>query len=101
MTKPKESPGRGQLPESGIMPKLPQQFSSFPFYYASLQCQWIYWYTSVEAAEPYVKGTGLCVARFPIKNEKGEDEDRAVIVLPCQSGSWRAKDAAVGISVWQ
>ncbi|AZL60758.1 hypothetical protein EI545_19190 [Tabrizicola piscis] len=84
MTKPKESPGRGQLPESGIMPKLPQQFSSFPFYYASLQCQWIYWYTSVEAAEPYVKGTGLRVARFPVKNEKGEDEDRAVIVLNFQ-----------------
>jgi hypothetical protein len=73
-----------QTPASGVMPKLPAQYDSFPFYYASLQCQWIYWYTSVEAAEPFVKGTGLCVARFPVTNEKGEQQDRAVIVLNFQ-----------------
>ncbi len=66
------------------MPKLPKEFSSFPFYYASLQCQWVYWYTTVEAAEPFVKGTGLCVARFPVINAKGEQEDRAVLVLNFQ-----------------
>jgi hypothetical protein len=73
-----------QTPASGVMPKLPAQYDSFPFYYASLQCQWVYWYTSVEAAEPFVKGTGLCVARFPVTNEKGEQQDRAVIVLNFQ-----------------
>lgn len=69
-----------QTPATGVMPKLPEQFSAFPFYYASLQCQWVYWFTTLEAAEPFVKGTGLCVARFP-----GPDgQDRAVILLNFQ-----------------
>ena len=53
------------------MPKLPKQFDTFPFFYASLQCQWMYWYTTLEAAEPFVKGTGLCVARFPVEVAEG------------------------------
>jgi hypothetical protein len=81
---PRTMSGDLQTPASGVMPKLPAQYDSFPFYYASLQCQWVYWYTSVEAAEPFVKGTGLCVARFPVTNEKGEQQDRAVIVLNFQ-----------------
>ena len=43
-----------------------------------------YWYTTLEAAEPFVKGTGLCVAKFPVKNAKGIEEDRAVILLNFQ-----------------
>lgn len=72
--------GCRQTPQTGVMPKLPEQFDVFPFYYASLQCQWVYWYTTPEAAEPFVKDTGLCVARFP-----GPDgSDRAVILLNFQ-----------------
>lgn len=69
-----------QTPATGVMPKLPEKFDTFPFYYASLQCQWMYWYTTVEAAEPFVKGTGLCVAKFPDEN----GEDKAVILLNFQ-----------------
>ncbi|MHA3978764.1 hypothetical protein ACW9UR_13855 [Halovulum sp. GXIMD14794] len=81
MTTP-ESVGEScrQTPATGVMPKLPEKFDAFPFYYASLQCQWMYWYTSVEAAQPFVDGTGLCVAKFP--DETGKD--RAVILLNFQ-----------------
>jgi hypothetical protein len=72
-----------QTPITGVMPKLPAQFDTFPFAYASLQCQWMYWYTTIEAAEPFVKGTGLCVARFPVEID-GEIVDRAVILLNFQ-----------------
>jgi len=72
--------GCHQTPATGVMPKLPKKFDTFPFYYASLQCQWMYWYTTVEAAEPFVKDTGLCVAKFP--DERGEE--KAVILLNFQ-----------------
>ena len=75
---------QGQTPVTGVMPKLPKKFSTFPFYYASLQCQWVYWYTTVEAAEPFVDGTGLAVARFPVDAGGGKTEDRAVILLNFQ-----------------
>lgn len=80
----KAAPACVQTPATGVMPKLPKEFSSFPFYYASLQCQWLYWYTTIEAAEPFVQGTGLCVARFPVMNAEGVEEDRAVLVLNFQ-----------------
>lgn len=73
-----------QTPATGVMPKLPKQFDTFPFFYASLQCQWMYWYTTLEAAEPFVEGTGLCVARFPVEVAEGKVEDRAVILLNFQ-----------------
>ena len=72
--------GCRQTPATGVMPKLPEQFDTFPFYYASLQCQWMYWYTSLERATPFVEGTGLCPAAFP----DGNGEDRAVILLNFQ-----------------
>ncbi len=75
-----QAPTCHQTPATGVMPKLPEPFDVFPFYYASLQCQWVYWYTTPEAAEPFVKGTGLCVARFPDK----DGNDRAVILLNFQ-----------------
>ncbi len=73
-----------QTPATGVMPKLPKQFDTFPFMYASLQCQWVYWYTSIEAAEPFVEGTGLSVARFPVEGKGGKTEDRAVVLLNFQ-----------------
>lgn len=72
--------GCRQTPATGVMPKLPEKFDTFPFYYASLQCQWVYWYIPPEAAEPFVKGTGLCVARFP----DAEGRERAVVLLNFQ-----------------
>jgi len=72
--------GCHQTPATGVMPKLPKKFETFPFYYASLQCQWMYWFTTVEAAEPFVKDTGLCVAKFPDWN----GEEKAVILLNFQ-----------------
>ena len=68
---------------TGVMPKLPETYDTFPFMYASLQCQWMYWYTTLEAAEPFVEGTGLCVAKFPVE-ENGKTVDRAVILLNFQ-----------------
>jgi hypothetical protein len=76
--------GCEQTPATGVMPKLPKQFDTFPFMYASLQCQWMYWYTTLKAAEPFVRETGLCVAKFPVRNAKGKEEDRAVILLNFQ-----------------
>ncbi|MDI3337207.1 hypothetical protein QKW60_12380 [Defluviimonas aestuarii] len=73
-----------QVPASGVMPELPKKFDTFPFMYASLQCQWMYWYTSIEQAERYVENTGLCVARFPVETESGKTEERAVILLNFQ-----------------
>lgn len=84
---PKKTPQRPdckQTPATGVMPKLPEKFNTFPFMYASLQCQWMYWYTTVEAAEPFVKGTGLCVAQFPVDVGNGKIESRAVILLNFQ-----------------
>ena len=72
--------GCHQTDVTGVMPKLPEQFDTFPFYYASLQCQWMYWYTSIEAARPFVEGTGLCVAEFSDEN----GDDKAVILLNFQ-----------------
>ncbi|MGI9319108.1 MAG: hypothetical protein ACR2QW_17405 [bacterium] len=73
-----------QTPLTGVMPKLPDVYDTFPFMYASLQCQWMYWYTTIEAAEPFVKGTGLCVAQFPVDVGKDKIEPRAVILLNFQ-----------------
>ena len=81
MTTKKHKGGRcHQTDVTGVMPKLPKQFDTFPFYYASLQCQWMYWYTSIERAKPFVEGTGLCVAEFPDEN----GENKAVILLNFQ-----------------
>lgn len=84
MEKKSKSITRGQTPVTGVMPKLQKKFDSFPFYYASLQCQWVYWYTTLKAAEPFVDGTGLGVARFPVDTGKSRREDRAVILLNFQ-----------------
>lgn len=73
-----------QTPITGVMPMLPKLYDTFPFMYASLQCQWMYWYTTIEAAEPFVKGTGLCVAQFPVDVGNGKTEKRAVILLNFQ-----------------
>jgi hypothetical protein len=35
-----------------------------PFYYASLQCLWVFWQTEYRLAQKYVQGTGLQVANF-------------------------------------
>ncbi|MBO9397971.1 hypothetical protein J7400_14885 [Shimia sp. R9_2] len=69
-----------QINIAGVMPKLPKEFDTFPFFYASLQCQWMYWYTDPKVAEAFVKGTGLCVARFP----DGKGNEKAVILLNFQ-----------------
>ncbi len=79
-TGPQQVPDCHQTPATGVMPNLPEEFDAFPFYYASLQCQWVYWYIDPEIAEPYVKGTGLCVARFPLP----DGSERAVILLNFQ-----------------
>ena len=79
-TDPMQASACRQRPATGVMPKLPQEFDAFPFYYASLQCQWVYWYIDPEIAEPFVKDTGLCVARFP----DPDGRDRAVILLNFQ-----------------
>ena len=79
MAKSKSKPPKGQTPLGGLMPKPPKNFDQWPFYYASLQCQWVYWYTDIEAAEPYVKGTGLKVAQFPT-----DEGNKAVVLLNFQ-----------------
>lgn len=73
-----------QTPITGVMPKLPELYDTFPFMYASLQCQWVYWYTTLEKAQPFVEGTGLCVAQFPVDVGDGKIEKRAVILLNFQ-----------------
>lgn len=78
--KTRQAPACRQTPATGVMPKLPDEFDAFPFYYASLQCQWVYWYIAPEIAEAFVKGTGLCVARFP----HADGRERAVILLNFQ-----------------
>jgi hypothetical protein len=87
----------GQTPVTGVMPELPKKFDTFPFYYASLQCQWVYWYTTIEAAEPFVEGTGLAVARFPVDVGDGKTEDRAVILLNFQRYTAHY-DTALGVT---
>ncbi len=78
----------GQTPWQGLKPKPPAQFSQWPFYYASLQCNWVYWYVDPETARPYVEQangnpTGLRVALFPVE-EHGITVDKAVVLLNFQ-----------------
>lgn len=56
------------VPLAEMTPPLPPGLS-FPFYYASLQCLWVYWRTPIEAAEAALArsaafDTGLEVTRF-------------------------------------
>lgn len=83
-----EASHRGQTEWTGLKPTPPAQFSQWPFYYASLQCNWVYWYADIETATPYVEAqngepTGLKVARFPVKEGK-KTVDRAVVLLNFQ-----------------
>lgn len=78
----------GQTEWTGLKPKPPADFAEWPFYYASLQCNWVYWYTDIETARPYVEGpvgapTGLRVARFPVKTGR-KTVDKAVVLLNFQ-----------------
>lgn len=78
----------GQTPWKGLRPEPPKDFAQWPFYYASLQCNWVFWYTDVETARPFVeerngKPTGLRVARFPVKEGK-KTVDKAVVLLNFQ-----------------
>ena len=84
----KLSAPKGQTPWKGLAPSLPAQFAQWPFYYASLQCNWVYWYTDIETARPYVeeqngKPTGLKVSAFPVKEGK-KIVDKAVVLLNFQ-----------------
>ncbi len=78
----------GQTPWAGLAPALPADFAQWPFYYASLQCNWVYWYCDPEVAKPYVeeqngKPTGLKVALFPVK-DGSKTVDKAVVLLNFQ-----------------
>lgn len=78
----------GQTEWRGLKPTPPAQFAQWPFYYASLQCNWVYWYCDLEAARPLVEtqggsATGLRVARFPVEEGK-HSVDKAVVLLNFQ-----------------
>ncbi|QIE56310.1 acetoacetate decarboxylase family protein [Pikeienuella piscinae] len=84
----KLSSHHGQTPWKGLKPTPPAEFAQWPFYYASLQCNWVYWYTDVDVARAYVedsdgKPTGLRVARFPVREGK-KTVDKAVVLLNFQ-----------------
>lgn len=78
----------GQTDWTGLKPTPPAGFAHWPFYYASLQCNWVYWYVDIETARPFVEAqggqpTGLRVARFPVE-ERGKTVDKAVVLLNFQ-----------------
>lgn len=78
----------GRTPWRGLKRTLPAQFAQWPFYYASLQCNWVYWYTDLDVARAYVeeangKPAGFRVARFPVA-EDNKTVDKAVVLLNFQ-----------------
>jgi len=78
----------GQTPWEGLKPTPPASFAQWPFYYASLQCNWVYWYADLDVARGYVEDsggspTGLRVARFPVASGK-DTVDKALVLLNFQ-----------------
>lgn len=78
----------GQTPWKGLKPTPPANFAQWPFYYASLQCNWVYWYADLDVARGFVedtggKPTGLRVAHFPVA-EGTKTVDKAVVLLNFQ-----------------
>lgn len=78
----------GQTPWEGLKPTPPADFAQWPFYYASLQCNWVYWYADLDVARGFVedsggKPTGLRAARFPVAQGK-KTVDKAVVLLNFQ-----------------
>lgn len=87
----------GQTPWEGLKPTPPENFAQWPFYYASLQCNWVYWYADLDVARGFVEDTGgaptgLRVARFPVA-EGTKIVDKALVLLNFQRYTAHYADA--------